>query len=309
LVTGAGGFIGSKLCDKLQAAGYETTALTRAPSSRSQVGVRRIAFDLSSGRSLNEVLKGQEAIVHLAGLAHGRASTLQQYRAANRDATITLATAAGDANVRHFVYFSSIGVNGPTSGSSAFSELSEPRPTQGYAVSKLEAERLLGPLAKSSGMALTIIRPPLVYGAGASGNVLRLLRLVRRGVPLPFAGVGNRRSFVSRENLADFVAVALRNRAEANGLFLVADDEVVSTADVVLAMGRGMGRSPTLFHAPAAAVAIAVKLPGIRGIATRLYNSLEVDNSRAKQKLNWEPAERTIVGLEAMAAEFLQRPW
>ena len=99
------------------------------------------------------------------------------------------------------------------------------------------AEAGLETLAQGSDMRITVIRPPLVYGPSAKGNFSLLLRAVRRGIPLPFASIDNRRAFLSVDNLASFISMRLSAQGEKFDVFLLADAEQVSTPDFVRRLG------------------------------------------------------------------------
>ena len=110
------------------------------------------------------------------------------------------------AGVPRFVFVSSIGVLGNSSGDRRFNEHDAPSPKrEHYAVSKWETEQALHSLARNSSLRIAVVRPPVVYGPHAKGNFLRLLRLVASGVPLPFGAIHNCRSLIGVHNLCDFL--------------------------------------------------------------------------------------------------------
>jgi nucleoside-diphosphate-sugar epimerase len=115
---------------------------------------------------------------------------------------------AATAGVRRLVYVSTIKVNGEQTMTAPFTEADPPRPEDPYAISKWESEQALHKIAAESGLEIVILRPPLVYGGNVGANFMRLLHLVRRGIPLPLASVSNRRSFIYAKNLADAVLTA-----------------------------------------------------------------------------------------------------
>src|SRR5690606_26071448 len=120
--------------------------------------------------------------------------------------------AAARAGVRRFVFVSSIKVNGERTAEHPFTERDSPAPQDAYGISKWEAEQRLAQVAAESGMAVTVLRPPLMYGPGVKGNFLSLMRAVSRGWPLPLASIRNARSLLYVGNLADAIACCLGDR-------------------------------------------------------------------------------------------------
>jgi len=159
-----------------------------------------------------------------------------------------------------------------------------------YARSKADAERALAEVVRGSGMALTVIRPPLVYGPGAPGNFGALMRAVALGWPLPLGAVtGNRRSFVAIDNLVDLIVTCLDHPGAANQAFLVSDGEDLSTADLLHRLGSAMGRPARLLPVPVGALALGAKLLGKREMFQSLCGSLQVDINKTRELLGWCP--------------------
>ena len=250
-------------------------------------------------------------VIHLAALAHRVGKTeclsLQDYRQANVEATLSLARQALAAGVKRFVFLSSIGVNGATSDEGAFNEDAPCRPHSDYALSKHEAEEGLKALAKNSGMELVIIRPPLVYAHHAPANFHRLLSLVSRRLPLPFASVTNRRSMIALENLVDFISLCVSHPKAANELFLISDNEDVSISQIIRHLSKGMGIKPRLFPMPVKLLKFGASVLKKESLYTQLCASLLIDPVKAKEKLGWSPRIHTVDGLEKAGAEFLKR--
>jgi nucleoside-diphosphate-sugar epimerase len=216
---------------------------------------------------------------------------LAEYRRVNVDGTLALARAAAQAGVRRFVFVSSIKVNGErTPPGRAFRADDAPAPADAYGVSKWEAEQGLFALSRETGMEVVVIRPPLVYGPGAKGNFAALVRWVARGVPLPLGAVRhNRRSLVGLDNLVDLIVTCLDHPGAANEVFLAADGEDLSTADLLRRVGRAMGHPARLLPVPVWVLQAAAASLGKRAVAERLLGSLQVDGSKAGELLGWEP--------------------
>jgi nucleoside-diphosphate-sugar epimerase len=310
-LTGANGFVGGVVDARLSTDGHAVTALMRSPKPQRE-GLE-VLGDIAHPPSYLDALADQDAVIHLAARAHVVRETnvdpISVFRAINRDATVSLARASMAAGVKHFVFISSIGVNGNDSSTGALTEESPTRPHQPYALSKYEAEAGLIELAEAGGMAVTIIRPTLIYGPNAPGNMRRLLRLVYKRLPLPLASATAGKSFVGVDNLADLIAASIGRPPRTSQLFLAADDDIVSTASIVGAMGSAMGRPAMLLPMPALAVSLAKNVGPIRGVVGQLFTPLTVDNQHAKKILGWEPRGKTLDGIAEMASRYAQSPW
>ena len=290
LVTGANGFIGSALVEQLQAGGQLVRGALRQP--RSAPGDWVQVASLGGDTDWRQALQGCDVVVHTAARAHVLREHLDdplpELRRVNVDGTLALAEQALAMRVRRFVFVSSIGVNG-ASCTSAFSESDLPAPHSPYAQSKLEAEQGLLNLLQGQAMDLVIIRPVLVYAAHAPGNFARLLRLVGSGQPLPLASLDNRRSMIALSNLVSLLEVCIHHPAAAGELFLAADDDAISTADLVRLLAQGMGRKAYLWPMPVALLGLGARLIGKQALYTQLCDSLRVDTSKVRQVLGWQP--------------------
>ena len=193
---------------------------------------------------------------------------------------------------------SSVGVHGGSSGAKPIQSESPIQPHTPYACSKAEAEQVLTEVVRGSGMALTVLRPPLVYGPGAPGNFGVLVRAIARGLPLPLGSLtSNRRSFVAIDNLVDLIVTCLTHPAAANQAFLVSDGEDISTVDLLRRLGSMMGKSARLMPVPVSWLAFVAKLLGKREMFQSLCGSLQVDISKTCTVLNWKPPVSVDEGL------------
>ena len=192
---------------------------------------------------------------------------------------------------------STILVNGATSeGRGPFREDDVLRPRGVYGLSKAAAEAGLKTVAADSGMQISIIRPPLIYGTGAVGNFQLLVKAVRRGVPLPFASIRNRRAFLSVQNLSSFIAHRLAAAEGSLETFLIADDEQVSTPEFVRQIAEAVGKRAWLVPAPEPLLRGLLKLSGRAEAGDSLIGSLEVDMSKARAG-GWRPELTQQAGL------------
>ncbi|WP_407315702.1 SDR family NAD(P)-dependent oxidoreductase [Pseudomonas sp. nanlin1] len=308
LITGAGGFIGQALCQRLAQQGNEVVALVRR-AALSDSGITYKVADLEDPDSIAlSDLQGVDCIVHLAGRAHvmkdSSAQPLEEYRKVNRDATLRFAQQALEAGVKRFVFVSSIGVNGAQTFGTPFDETSLARPHADYAVSKWEAEEGVRALLGASTMEWVIVRPPMVYDAAAPGNFARLMRLAASGLPLPLAKVDNKRSIISLRNLTAFLSLCTAHTNAANQLFLIADDQAVSTPRMVELLCEGMGKGAKLFYCPSSLLLLIAGWVGRSNIHTQLYGSLQIDTGKAKQLLGWKAEESVDIAIRNAGAGF-----
>ena len=298
LVTGATGFVGRALASELVANGSQVKALVRKVSTYLPVEIEQVVVDLGGIEgegSMKATFSGVDVVVHAAARVHimqdRSANPLAEFRKLNRDMTLALAELAADEGVKRFVFLSSIGVNGNNSVM-PFSEKDTPNPQEPYAISKYEAEQGLLVLAKKTSMQVVIIRPPLVYGHNAPGNFGTLVNWLRRGVPLPMGAINNKRSFVALDNLVSFIALCAdrtRSPKAANQVFLISDGEDVSTTQLLRKVADALGKEPYLLSVPVGLMSFAAKLIGKGDVANRLFGSLQVDSSKARDLLGWQP--------------------
>jgi len=192
--------------------------------------------------------------------------------------------------VKRFIFISSIKVNGEaTSPGKPFLASDVPAPEDAYGLSKLEAEQGLRQIAAETGLEVVIIRPPLVYGPGVKGNFASMIRLVKKGLPLPLAVIHNRRSLVGIDNLVDLIIRCIDHPAAANQIFLAGDGDDVSTTQLLRGVARAMDRPLRLIAVPTAFLTCGAMLLGKRTLAQRLLGSLQVDISRTCELLDWKP--------------------
>jgi nucleoside-diphosphate-sugar epimerase len=249
-VTGASGFIGSALVPLLAERGHEVTRLARdaAPPA------------------------GCEALVHLANIAHTRASREELWRV-NVEGTRRIAERS--VGIRKFIYLSSAKAL---------------EADDDYGRSKAAAEQAL---REVSGLEVVVLRPPLVYGPGVRANFLSLMRAIDRGWPLPVGAIHNRRSLVYLGNLCDAIARCLE-AARVAGPYGISDGEPVSTPALCRAIGEALGRPARLFSCSPALLEL---VPGM----TKLTRSLEIDDAALRQDLDWRPPYSLAEGLRQTA--------
>lgn len=306
LITGATGFVGAALVKKINSL-YDSIALVRAQSSLFPSTVQQLVANNIFKVNLPSDI---DVIIHLAGRAHilneQTTDPLTEFRKVNVDGTLQLAHQALDKKVKRFIFMSSIGVNGSVTSQQPFTEDATPQPHADYAVSKLEAEEELKKLFAGSDTELVIIRPPLVYAAHAPGNFSRLLKLVATNLPLPFAVTKNKRSFVALENLVDFIQVCIEHPNAANQTFLVADQSYISTRELVQYLKQGMGKTAYFIYIPQPLMKLGAACVGKSKLYEQLFESLEVDASKAKKMLGWTAPVSTQQAMRQAGQNYLK---
>ena len=305
-MTGASGFVGQALMADLLAQHYSVRVAMRRPSnSLPEVDNQFVVGELSSAVDWSLALNSVDTVIHCAARVHimndSVAEPLAAFREVNTVATLGLAKAATKAGVRRFVYLSSVKVNGegtadfhphpshsPGGVNTVFTEMDDFIPVDPYGLSKYEAEQGLLAIAKESGMEVVIIRPPLVYGPGVRANFASMMKWMNKGVPLPFGAIHNQRSLVALENLVSFIIHCIDHPKAANEVFLISDGEDVSTTELLQKVAKAFGKKPLLLPVPVGLMMFIAKLLGKGSMASRLFGSLQVDSSKARELLGWK---------------------
>ncbi|MCL2020617.1 MAG: NAD-dependent epimerase/dehydratase family protein [Betaproteobacteria bacterium] len=315
-VTGANGFIGRHLVSGLLAAGYAVRAATSSgqiealgedlPIGAKTPEIVRVAQGALEPAVWQAVCRDVEIVFHLAGRAQRGKDALpgarQEYFRDNLQLTRVLAEAALAARVKRFVFASSVTVYGASSaGGQAFREDSPPLPEDAYAQSKLATEEFL--LAKGGDLAPVIVRLPLVYGAGVKGNMAALARLAQSGLPLPLAGINNRRSFVNIPNCVDFLLAAACHPESGGRVLLVSDREDVATPDLLRMLAHAAGKRARLFAVPPPLLQMACTLLGQKARFAKISGNFQIDPAASCALLGWQPRVSLAEGIAGMCAK------
>jgi len=295
MVTGASGFLGQKLCPILEDAGFEIVPVFRARQLEPGKGIPNAIFvkSIDATTDWTNKLIDVEVVIHLAARAHvmhdHETDVLSNYRKINVEGTRNLAKQAAESGVKRLVYLSSIKVNGEETNDQPFSADQAPNPEDSYAISKMEAEAALRKIQKTTNMEVVIIRPPLVYGPGVKGNLLALVNMIKKGVPLPLGTVDNRRDLVSIYNLCDLIRVCILHPAAPGDTLLVSDNESISTTEMIRYIAKGLNRNARCFPVPIWALKYLAGLFGKKAKVEKLTGNLQIDMSPTQQVLDWNP--------------------
>ncbi len=312
LLTGSTGFVGTNLVKSLTLkSDYIVKSAVRHAVNKDD-GLLFEVGDINASTDFELPLKNTTVVVHCAARTHvmddKEAEPLTLYREVNTAGTVNLAKQAIDSGVKRFIFISSIKVNGEgTLVGCPFKTEDNHAPEDDYGLSKSEAEKQLVALAKDSSMEVVIIRPTIVYGPGVKANFASLMRLVSKGIPLPFGSITqNKRSLVSINNLVDLIVTCIDHPKAANQVFLVSDDHDVSTAEMVRELAIALDKPTWQLPVPIWCYKLFGKLFGKSDIVDRLTGTLQVDISHTKETLGWKPPQTLQEGFKQTAQAFLQ---
>ncbi|MGS0738606.1 UDP-glucose 4-epimerase family protein [Pseudomonas sp. GG8] len=314
LITGASGFIGSRLLDVLaRKEGVELCAAARHEAFDRPASVQLFKIEgLSSSVDWTSAVKRTDIVVHAAARVHvmddAAVSPIDEFRKINVEGTLNLALQSAACGVKRFVFISSIKVNGEgTLPGTAYSADDVPAPVDPYGVSKMEAELGLKRIADETGLEVVIIRPVLVYGPGVKANFLTMMRWLAKGLPMPFGSIDNRRSLVALDNLVDLIVTCIDHPAAANQIFLVSDGEDLSTTELMRRMAIALDKPARLLPLPQKLLQNCATLLGKEAVTQRLCGSLQVDIGKTRSLLGWTPPISVHRALKSTALYFQER--
>ena len=274
IITGASGFVGKNLQEYLSDDKHEIKALS-----------------LRNGNWQNDIKEG-DVVLHLAGKAHDVTNKFisEEYFKVNRDLTIELFDLFLQSDIRDFFYFSSVKAAGD-SVEGVLIEDTECNPYTFYGKSKLEAEQYLLRQTLPKGKRLFIIRPCMIHGRGNKGNLNLLYKIVDKGIPWPLANFKNQRSFLSIDNLCYLIDKMIQQRNLQSGVYHFADDETISTNELIYIISKALGKEPKFWNIPSGFIKSMVKIGDVLPLPLnserlkKLTESYVVSNQKIKTAL------------------------
>jgi nucleoside-diphosphate-sugar epimerase len=292
LISGINGFVGSNLQSSLLQNGHEVWGISRNATGISQSSWEYVL--VHGHRS--------DVWIHLAGKAHDvhGTSDAAAYEVANNELTCRFFDAFCKSDAKVFIFMSSVKAAADRV-EGVWKESDEPAPKTPYGISKLKAEKyLLEQLPE--GKKVYILRPCMIHGPGNKGNLNLLFKLVQKGIPWPLAAFENNRSFLSIDNLCSVIERLLQGQVDS-GVYQLADDESLSTTDLISLMGEAMGRKVKLWYIPPAFIRMMARvgdvlhLPLNSSRLQKLTESYVVDNHKIKTALQIELPVKARTGL------------
>ncbi|MBT5491608.1 NAD-dependent epimerase/dehydratase family protein [bacterium] len=276
LLTGSNGFVGSYFKDNY----------------KNKYNINTFSFLNDDFQNLD--LQNINNIIHLSALVHQMGGAREEeYEKINVTQTINLAEKAKTSGVKHFIFMSTVKVYVEESDI-AYNENSDCNPQDDYGKSKLKAEIELQKL-EDDNFKVSIIRTPIVYGYGVKANIKNLINLVKKVPVLPFGKIRNRRSMVYNGNLCHLIdEIIIQEKA---GIFLACDDEPLSTTSLCEIIAVNLDKKVYLLKIPFFKELLKLIKPSFQ---KRLYESLEVDNSITKEKLNLKNPYSVEEGIKLM---------
>lgn len=276
IITGASGFIGKSFFNHF----------------KQNNAVQVETLSLRNNWVLN---KNADVIIHLAAKSSDsyKTSDEKEYFEVNRDLTIKLFQAFLDSKIKDFIYFSSAKVI-TDNAADCLTEETPLNPMSVYGRSKKAAEEYLLAHKLPEGKRLLIIRPCLVHGEGNHGNLITLYKLVKKGLPWFFAGFENKRSFLHIDNLIYCIDKLLEDRNIASGVYNIADDQPISTNELISLMGEVAKKRVRLWTIPSGLVSATFKvgdilhLPINTNILNKLTGNFFISNQKLKDAINVE---------------------
>ena len=272
IITGATGFVGKNLSKFLKEKGHHISPLSL-----------RKAWELD---------QNAEAIIHLAGKAHDTKNTSaeKEYFEINTELTKKLFEEFQKTPAQDFIYFSSVKATADTV-EGFLDENHKSNPQTPYGKSKLEAEEFLLSQKLPENKRLFIIRPCMIHGPGNKGNLNLLYKFVQKGIPYPLAAFENKRSFLSIDNLNFLILEMLSNKNVGSGIYNFADDEVLSTNELVKLIANTSGKKEKLWKISSKLISATAKMGDVMKFPLntkrlkKMTGNLEVSNQKIKNAL------------------------
>ncbi|MFC1806902.1 NAD-dependent epimerase/dehydratase family protein [Candidatus Omnitrophota bacterium] len=306
LVTGATGFIGRHLTERLVKDGFDVVATGRRLSKLAHLShkVRLIRLNIEESESVKNLIRTQkpEVVFHCA--ANIKSSNYDKLRRANAHGTENVLSASLQAKVKKVIYLSSVAVlsgnsQRPLTDDMAYSA------TNKYGRSKIEAEKI-ALTYREKGLNIAILRPPFVCGEGEPHFLPILIKLIKWRL-LPVFGEGNNSLHIMNvHNLIDIMVLSLYNENALIGTYIVADKETLSIREVLHIISDTIGVKPP-FNIPQSFTACLARIPFFGKYTRYFLKERSYSTKRLENKLGYVGNVLSADGLRRSVSDYLNR--
>ena len=284
IITGHKGFVGSNLVEYFNQSGKQIQGFSRNPVDN------ELSYD-----SIHVSLQEAQSVIHLAGKAHDlkNASNEKDYFEVNTELTTKLFNQFLESDCEVFIYLSSVKA-AADEVEGVLDETVIPNPITAYGKSKLAAENYLLSKEIPVNKRVYILRPCMIHGPNNKGNLNLLYSFVAKGIPYPFGEFLNQRSFVSVENLCFIIKELLDNPKIPSGIYNIADDDSLSTNELISIIGQVMQKPARIVNIPKpiiqtiAKIGDVLRLPINTERLQKLTENYVVSNQKIKKALQLE---------------------
>lgn len=320
LVTGATGFVGSRLVAYLQRRGVRCTAAGRDQAKAESLWADSVAWrhlDLASNEHQAGTCDGVDTVFHLAGYAHADDSdndALGIHRRVTVEGTKALVQEAARAGVQRFMYLSSTKAMGE-GGDRCLDEQSPAAPITAYGRAKRDAEQTVLEAGRKCGMRVCVLRLPLVYGPGVKGNLLHMIHAIDRGRFPPLPEVSNRRSMVHVDDVVQALWLAAESPRANGQIYLVTDGCAYSTRQIYEGIRLALGKRLPGWTVPVGILRLAANLAEFAGkvwprpkgfngtVLEKLLGSAWYSSDKISRELGYKPHHSFYAGLPEMVRQ------
>ena len=277
IITGSNGFIGKNLLKYLSKYKYEIYKLS-------------VDFNNKNAKELIHKILIEfkpNCIIHLAGLAHNKSYKPKSIININTNYTIYLTDLCNMLNIKKFIYVSSIGVLGENSENTIFDEKSKYNPYNLYTLSKMNAEKYIIKHFKNRKTKYTILRPSLIIGKNAPGNIKLIKKFLKIGIPLPISDFNNKRNIIHISDLCNLIYKCLSYKKSSNQIFVASGAKPFTPLEIFQEVANIEGLQFSSFYIPKKFIFILLYLIGKKNITNKFNKNLLIDSSKARDYLEW----------------------
>jgi nucleoside-diphosphate-sugar epimerase len=301
LITGNKGFVGVNLVSYFNNLNKGFLGISRIPKKN------EISYN---DLTVSEISKAK-SFIHLAGKAHDLKKTSEdkEYFEVNTELTKSLFDQFLKSECEVFIYMSSVKAAADEVAGVLTEEVT-PNPVTVYGKSKLAAENYILSKEIPYNKRVYILRPCMIHGPNNKGNLNLLYSFVSKGIPYPFGKYENKRSFVSVENLCFIINELIDNANIESGVYNVADDESLSTKELVTIIGETIGKPSKIVSVSKFLVNLFAKvgdfspLPINSERVQKLVENYEVSNKKIKKAIRKNLPLSSKKGIEKTISSF-----